>query len=334
MKSEGSYAIEARGLTKRYGKLLAVDSIDFDIEGGEIFGFLGPNGAGKTTTVMMLTTFLEPAAGTIRVHGYDLSRESLKARALMGIVPEESNIYTELAAEDNLLFAGKIYRMPRKARKQRARELLEMFGLSDKARVKAQEFSKGMRRRLTVAMALMHEPKLLFLDEPISGLDVQSARYIKTLMRDLNASGVTIFLTTHQIEVANELCHRVAIINQGRIATIGTPDELKNNIESVQTVAVTFDAPEGAGIPSLAGLPGVNHEIKSGNGRRLYTDSPGDVIPAVVDFAREHKLRITSLNTLGPSLEDVFLKITGQEVGAITAPSKGEGKRKKGGMGR
>ena len=334
MKSEGSYAIEARGLTKRYGKLLAVDSIDFDIESGEIFGFLGPNGAGKTTTVMMLTTFLEPAAGTIRVHGYDLSRESLKARALMGIVPEESNIYTELAAEDNLLFAGKIYRMPRKARKQRARELLEMFGLSDKARVKAQEFSKGMRRRLTVAMALMHEPKLLFLDEPISGLDVQSARYIKTLMRDLNASGVTIFLTTHQIEVANELCHRVAIINQGRIATIGTPDELKNNIESVQTVAVTFDAPEGAGIPSLAGLPGVNHEIKSGNGRRLYTDSPGDVIPAVVDFAREHKLRITSLNTLGPSLEDVFLKITGQEVGAITAPSKGEGKRKKGGMGR
>lgn len=334
MKSEGSYAIEARGLTKRYGKLLAVDSIDFDIESGEIFGFLGPNGAGKTTTVMMLTTFLEPAAGTIRVHGYDLSRESLKARALMGIVPEESNIYTELAAEDNLLFAGKIYRMPRKARKQRARELLEMFGLSDKARVKAQEFSRGMRRRLTVAMALMHEPKLLFLDEPISGLDVQSARYIKTLMRDLNASGVTIFLTTHQIEVANELCHRVAIINQGRIATIGTPDELKTNIESVQTVAVTFDAPEGAGIPSLAELPGVNHEIKSGNGRRLYTDSPGDVIPAVVDFAREHALRIASLNTLGPSLEDVFLKITGQEVGAITAPSKGEGKRKKGGMGR
>jgi ABC-2 type transport system ATP-binding protein len=334
MKSEGSYAIEARGLTKRYGKLLAVDSIDFDIESGEIFGFLGPNGAGKTTTVMMLTTFLEPAAGTIRVHGYDLSRESLKARALMGIVPEESNVYTELAAEDNLLFAGKIYRMPRKARKQRARELLEMFGLSDKARVKAQEFSRGMRRRLTVAMALMHEPKLLFLDEPISGLDVQSARYIKTLMRDLNASGVTIFLTTHQIEVANELCHRVAIINQGRIATIGTPDELKTSIESVQTVAVTFDAPEGAGIPSLAGLPGVNHEIKSGNGRRLYTDSPGDVIPAVVGFAREHALRISSLNTLGPSLEDVFLKITGQEVGAITAPSKGEGKRKKGGMGR
>jgi len=330
--SELLSAIEVSGLSKRYGKLLAVDNIDFHVKDGEIFGFMGPNGAGKTTTVMMLTSFLEPTAGTIRIHDYDLSVKSLEARATMGIVPEESNIYTELTALDNLLFAGKIYRMSRKARKRRAEELLEVFGLSDRANVKTQEFSKGMRRRLTVAMALIHEPKLLFLDEPISGLDVQSTRYIKKLVHDLNTSGVTIFLTTHQIEVANELCNRVAIINQGRIATIGTPDELKANIESVQTVAVTFDTPEGNNVPSLDGLKGVNHEIKSGNGRRLYTDSPADVIPAVIDFAREHGLRITSLNTLGPSLEDVFLKITGQEVGTITTSPGGEGKRGKGGM--
>ncbi len=336
MTSEGLPAIEARGLTKYYGKLLAVDNIDFDIGDGEIFGFLGPNGAGKTTTVMMLTTLLEPTAGTIKIHGYDLSKESLAVRALMGIVPEESNVYTELTAEDNLLFAGKIYKMPRKARKRRAEELLEMFGLSDRAHVKTQEFSRGMRRRLTVAMALIHEPKILFLDEPISGLDVQSARHIRTLVRNLNESGVTVFLTTHQIEVASELCHRVAIIDNGRIATIGTPDELKANIESVQTVVVTFDATGEDNVPSLAGLPGVNHEVKSGNQRRLYTDSPADVIPAVVDFARKHGLRITNLSTLGPSLEDVFLKITGQEVGSIPAPSGGEGKRggkrRKGGM--
>ncbi len=337
MRSEGLLAIEAHQLTKHYDKLVAVDSIDFDIRNGEIFGFLGPNGAGKTTTVMMLTTFLEPTAGTIRIHGYDLSTDSLSARALMGIVPEESNIYTELTAEANLLFAGKIYRMPRKERERRAQELLEIFGLADKARVKLQEFSRGMRRRLTVAMALMHNPKLLFLDEPIAGLDVQSARYIKTLVRDLNESGVTIFLTTHQIEVANELCHRVAIIDHGRIATIGTPDELKASIESVQTVAVTFDAAEDDKIPSLAGLPGVNHEVGSGDRRQLYTDSPADVIPAVVNFSREHGLRLISLNTLGPSLEDVFLKITGQEVGSVTAPSGDErkrgGKRRKGVMG-
>jgi len=338
MKSERIPAIEARGLTKRYGNLLAVDNIDFNVDDGEIFGFLGPNGAGKTTTVMMLTTFLEPSAGDVRIHGYDIARQSLSARTLMGIVPEESNIYTELTAEGNLLFGGKLYRMSRKVRKKRAGELLEMFGLSDRASVKVQEFSRGMRRRLTVAMALMHEPKLLFLDEPIAGLDVQSARHIKTLVRDLNASGVTVFLTTHQIEIASELCHRVAIINKGSIATIGTPAELKASIESVQTVAVTFDAPENANVPSLAELPGVNHEVKSGNGRRLYTDSPADVIPAVVDFARKHELRIINLNTLGPSLEDVFLKITGQEVGSIASPPEGEGKRGgkrgKGGMGK
>ena len=336
MESDVLPAIEARGLTKRYGKLLAVDSIDFDIRDGEVFGFLGPNGAGKTTTLMMLTTFLKPTAGTIRIHGYDVSREPIWARSLMGIVPEESNIYTELTAGDNLLFAGRIYRMPRRARKQRARELLGMFGLSEKAHVKAQEFSRGMRRRLTVAMALMHDPKILFLDEPISGLDVQSARYIKTLVRDLNASGVTVFLTTHQIEVANELCHRVAIIDHGRIATIGAPDELKASIESVQTVSVVFDVPEGSNIPSLAGLPGVNHEVKSGNQRRLYTDSPADTIPAIVDFSREHELGIINLNTSGPSLEDVFIKITGQEVGSVPAPSRGERergeKRRRGGM--
>jgi len=338
MDAAVSPAIEARGLTKRYGKLLAVDSIDFDVGDGEIFGFLGPNGAGKTTTVKMLTTFLEPTAGTIRIHGHDVARESLPARALMGIVPEESNIYTELTAAGNLLFAGKIYRMPRKERKKRAEELLEIFGLADKARVKAQEFSKGMRRRLTVAMALMHNPRLLFLDEPISGLDVQSTRYIKKLVRDLNASGVTIFLTTHQIEVASELCHRVAIINHGRIATIGTPDELKASIESVQTVSVTFDSSEGDNIPSLAALPGVNHEVRSGNQLRLYTDSPAEVIPAVVDFSREHGLHMISLNTFGPSLEDAFLKITGQEVGSVTASPGDEGmrggKRRKGGMER
>lgn len=328
MNSNEAPAIETRGLTKRYDKILAVNGIGFEVKAGEIFGFLGPNGAGKTTTLMMITTFLEPTSGEIRIHGYNLPRESLKARALMGIVPEESNVYMELTTEANLLFAGRIYGMSKKARKQRASELLEIFGLSGKARVKAQELSKGMRRRLTMGMALMHNPTLLFLDEPISGLDVQSTIYIKKLVRELNASGVTVFLTTHQIGVASELCHRVAIINNGSIATIGTPDELRDSIESVQTVEVAFDVPDGRDLKSLASIPGVTHEMVTGNRLRLYTDNPSQVIPAVVDFARENSLRITSLNTIGPSLEDVFLKITGQEVG--TAPVQSEAKRGKG----
>ncbi|MBD3182001.1 ATP-binding cassette domain-containing protein [Candidatus Poribacteria bacterium] len=331
-------AIEIRGLTKYYGKFLAVDDVDFDVGRGEIFGFLGPNGAGKTTTVMMITTFLEPTAGSIRIHDYELPKESIEARTLMGIVPEESNVYTELTAEGNLRFTGKIYRMSRKDRNKRAKELLDIFGLTEKAHTKVQEFSKGMRRRLTVAMALMHNPKILFLDEPISGLDVQSARYIKKLVRDLNKSGVTIFLTTHQIEVANELCHRVAIIDRGRIATIGTPDELKGSIESVQIVEVSFKTPEDSKIPSLSGINGVNHELRSGSIFRLYTDNPTEVIPSVIDFSREHGLSLKSLNTLGSSLEDVFLKITGQEVGLVTGMYGDEKspirKRGKGRMGK
>ena len=333
MASDKVPAIETRGLTKRYDKVLAVDNIDFVVNAGEIFGFLGPNGAGKTTTLMMVTTFLEPTSGEIRIHGYQLPKESIKARALMGIVSEESNVYVDLTAEANLLFAGRIYGMPKKARKQRAKELLELFGLAEKANTKAQELSKGMRRRLTMGMALMHNPTLLFLDEPISGLDVQSTMYIKKLVRDLNASGVTIFLTTHQIGVASELCHRVAIINNGCIATIGTPDELRDSIESVQTVEVAFEVPDGCDLKAIARIPGVNHELVKGNRLRLYTDSPPEVIPAVVDFAREHSLRITSLNTIGPSLEDVFLKITGQEVGSAAAQpemKKGKGRGKGG----
>jgi len=325
---DGAFAIEARGLTKRFGRLLAVDGIDFDVRRGEVFGFLGPNGAGKTTTVMMLTTLLKPTAGTIRIEGHDISRDCVQAKARMGIVPEVSNVYTELSVRGNLLFSGKLYRLPRTARRQRAELLLRMFGLADKADVKAAELSKGMRRRLTVAMALVHEPTILFLDEPISGLDVRSARALKEMVREFNERGATIFLTTHQIEVANELCHRVAIINEGRIATVGTPEELKASIESVQAVEVLF-ADEVEKVPSLAGLAHVSREVTWGNRRRLFTDSPGEVIGQVVEVSRQRNLRLASINTLGPSLEDVFLKITGGEIGARKSPDDASDRRRK-----
>jgi len=315
MNDRDDMAIEAGGLTKRYGDLLAVDAIDFDVRRGEVFGFLGPNGAGKTTTVKMLTTLLEPTAGTIRVDGFDVAREPVAAKARMGVVPEESNVYIELSARANLLFAGQLHGLRRAERRARADDLLERFGLSNRARSKVREFSKGMRRRLTVAMALMNRPSILFLDEPISGLDVRSARAIKSLVRRLNESGVTVFLTTHQIEVANELCHRVAIIHHGRIATTGKPANLRAGINSVQTVEVTF-AGEPADIPSLADLSGVSREVALRDGRRLFTDRPADVIPALVEIARRHGLRIASLNTFGPSLEDVFISVTGGDVGA------------------
>jgi len=195
-------AIEVYNLTKYYGDLLAVDHISFRVRQGEVFGFLGPNGAGKTTTQRMLTTLLEPTEGRILIFGHDLARNPYPVKRRMGLVPEESTVYTELTAWDNLMFTARLYRVPRSERAKRAQELLEAFGLWEKRNVTVENFSKGMRRRLSIAMAIIHRPALLFLDEPTSGLDAQSARAIRDLIRRLNAEGTTIFLTTHQIEAA------------------------------------------------------------------------------------------------------------------------------------
>jgi ABC-2 type transport system ATP-binding protein len=314
---EHDKAIESSDLTKYYRDLLAIDHISFEVEAGEVFGFLGPNGAGKTTTVRMLTTLLEPTEGTARIHGYDIRRQVYRAKRQFGMVPEESNIYDELTAWDNLMFTGQLYRVPRGARERRAEELLELFGLQEKRNVKVQFFSRGMQRRLTIAMALIHRPRLLFLDEPTTGLDVQSARAIKELIRQLNAKEVTIFLTTHQIEEASQLCDRVAIINHGQIAAIDTPERLKRAFQAVQSVEVGFDRSGPEHQAALAALAGVTTVVKQGDRWRLYTADPPALLPQVMAYAEGEHLRVMALNTLGPSLEDVFLKITGRGVGTV-----------------
>jgi ABC-2 type transport system ATP-binding protein len=305
------HAICVENLTKYYGPLLAVDHISFEVRRGEIFGFLGPNGAGKTTTHRMLTTLLEPSEGRIVTNGHDLAREAYPVKQQMGLVPEESNVYTELTAWDNLMFTARLYRVAGTERAARIRELLEAFGLWEKRDVKAEDFSKGMRRRLSIAMAIIHRPSLLFLDEPTPGLDAQSARAIRELIRDMNAEGTTIFLTTHQIEEANLLCDRVAIIHHGQIAAIDTPERLKAAFQQVQSVEVAVEPDGQAHGEALSALPGVNEAVKMGDKWRLYTDDPGALVPLVVRYVGEHGLHIIGLSTFGPSLEDVFLRITG-----------------------
>ena len=335
-------AIEVKNLTKYYGRpgagpsarlrtgVLAVDHVNFEVHQGEVFGFLGPNGAGKTTTQRMLTTLLEPTEGRILINGHDLAHDAYPVKRRMGLVPEESNVYTELTAWDNLMFTARIYRVGRGERTVRARELLETFGLWEKRDVKAQDFSKGMRRRLSIAMAIIHKPALLFLDEPTPGLDAQSARAIRDLIRQLNAEGTTIFLSTHQIEEANQLCDRVAIIDHGQIAAIDTPERLKQAFQRVQSVEVALE-PDGQthGEP-LSALAGVTTSVKMGDKWRLYTQDPSALLPQVMDYARSHDLRVVSLSTLGPSLEDVFLEITGQQVGAVRHKTEGSKPRRRG----
>ena len=311
-----NYVIEVKNLTKYYEKFLAVDHIDFNVKEGEIFGFLGPNGAGKTTTQRMLTTLLTPTEGRILINGYDLSSDSYSAKQKIGLVPEESNVYTELSAWDNLMFTASLYRVPRQEKGKRAQELLEIFGLWEMRDVKTESYSKGMRRRLSIAMGIIHKPTLLFLDEPTPGLDAQSIRAIWDLIRKMNAEGTTVFITTHQIEEANQLCERVAIISHGKIAAIDTPQRLKANFQRVQSVEVAFE-PYNQSQITLADLQGVSNLIKIADKWRLYTDDPSTLLPRIVQYAESHQLRIVSLNTLGPSLEDVFLEITGGQVGNV-----------------
>lgn len=316
-------AIRAVNLTKYYGELCAVDHISFEVKKGEIFGFLGPNGAGKTTTVRMLTGISTPTEGTAEIMGYDIQRQSVEAKELMGMVPDISNVYTDLSAWDNLIFTGRLYDMPKADRESRAKELLEMFELYDRRDEKLQEYSRGMRRRICIAMALVNKSSILFLDEPTSGLDVQSVLTIRGLIRKLNQEGLTIFLTTHNMEEASQMCDRVAIINKGKIVAIDTPEKLKRTIESLQSVEVAFEgATRNVGV-DLKGLSGVSEVVKQGDKFRLYTDDPSGVLAELWDYVKTNGLKMVTVNTLGPSLEDVFVKLTGIRPGAGDREGRG-----------
>ena len=288
-----------------------MDHIDFEVKKKEIFGFLGPNGAGKTTTIRMLTGISIPTEGTATIMGYDIESQSVEAKEQMGIVPDVSNVYNELSAWDNLIFTGKLYDIPKTYRENRAEELLRMFGLFDRCKEKVQGFSRGMKRRICIAMALMNRSHILFLDEPTSGLDVQSVLVIRDLIRKLNEQGLTVFLTTHNIEEASQMCDHVAIINHGRIAVIDTPERLKRTVENLQSVEVAFETVSPNTLEELREFPGVSNVVKEGDKFILITNDPTSVLASTWNYAQKNNLRLITVNTLGPSLEDVFVKLTG-----------------------
>lgn len=307
-------AIEVSHLSKRFGALTALDDISFSVSEGETFGFLGPNGAGKTTTIRILTGISAPSGGTAAIFGKDIIRDTITTRKQVGIVHETSNIYDDLTAWQNLMFTAELYTVGKYEREKRGSELLELFGLLERQHDKVHGFSKGMKRRLTLAMGLINNPRLLFLDEPTSGLDVQSNLIIRDVIRDLTAQGVTVFLTTHNIEEANLTCDRVAIINRGRIAAIDSPERLKKTIQSAQSVEVAFDAAVPHRMEDLKRIPKVSEVRKEGDKFRLFTEDPSSVIPAIMDYAKNSNTRVLSMTTFGPSLEDVFIKLTGLEI--------------------
>jgi len=247
-------AIEVKDLTKLFGQLVAVDHVSFQVNEGEFFGFLGPNGAGKTTTIRMLTGIIKKNSGEAFVMGYPSG--SIRAKQLSGVMPELSNAYLDLTAWGNLMLIAELYRISVNQAKERAESLLQQLGLFERKDSLASTYSMGMRKRLILCMALLSNPQILFLDEPTSGLDVQSVRFMRALLRNLKQQGKTIFLTTHNMDEAAEMCERVAIINHGKIVALDSPDKLSITAGRVYLVDVSFDktvSPE-----MLGNLPGVN----------------------------------------------------------------------------
>jgi ABC-2 type transport system ATP-binding protein len=304
-------AIEVYGLAKTYDSVVALGGISFEVEEGEAFGFLGPNGAGKTTTIKMLTGLSRPTAGSARVLGYDIASEIIKAKKAFGVVPEQSNMYDELSGMENLLFMEQLYNMPRPGRLTRAEELLKTFGLFERKDFKFATYSRGMKRALTIAAALVHKPRLLFLDEPTVGLDVVAARSLRTIIKQLKESGITVFLTTHYLEEADILCDRIALLVKGKIVAIDTPASLKSMAEERPALEVSFKTPLIKAADELGRILSGLAVIKVDDRIRIYGGDADVVLHAILGYATENRTQVASVSSLKPSLEDAFVKLTG-----------------------
>ena len=228
--------IEVKNLTKSFDDFKAVKGISFNVEKGEVFGFLGPNGAGKTTTINMLTGLAKPTSGEITISGKDGIKNIKKVQQIIGIVPDESNLYDDMSGFDNLVFCASLYGMKKEAREKKAKELLNLFSLDDTGNRPFKAYSKGMKRKLTIAAGIIHEPEILFLDEPTTGIDVESARQIRRMIKELNNNGTTIFLTTHYIEDAERLCHRIGFIVGGNVIKVSNVQKLMTEAQQENIV--------------------------------------------------------------------------------------------------
>ena len=310
-------AIIVDGLAKRFGEVQAVSDLSFEVPEGELFGFLGPNGAGKTTTINMLTGLARPDAGSIRIAGIDCAGNPKAAQHLIGVVPDESNLYPELTGFDNLCFCAALYGIRKKERESRARELLETFGLAEAAKRKFGGYSKGMKRKLTIAAGIIHKPRILFLDEPTTGIDVASARQLRQLLSDLHRAGTTIFLTTHYIEEAERLCDRIAFVVSGRVVRIDTVEHLVQPIQEKYVVQIAY----ANSLNNIQGrlsefFPILHFTIPEHGLIRVEADEPVRVGP-IVRYLEDQGAEVKEARRIRLSLEDIFVQITGIEADAM-----------------
>lgn len=329
-KSAGQRPVEeilrAERLRKHFQDVKAVDGVDFAVHRGEIFGFLGPNGAGKTTTINLLTGLARPTSGAMFLEGKDYTARPKTAQAFMGIVPDESNLYEDLDGFGNLTFCAALYGMGKRERQDRARSLLAQFGLDKTGKRPFKAYSKGMKRKLTIAAGIIHSPPILFLDEPTTGIDVASARQIRGLIKELNAGGTTVFLTTHYIEEAERLCRRIAFIVGGRIVKVGTTEELMSEHQRETVLDVVTGGLGPDVVEALRGrFPDFTMHRPDEKRLRVVSMGPISLVP-LLGFLDGKGIVVTEAKLIRPSLEDVFVKVTGIESGLMMQEREGRKK--------
>ncbi len=306
--------IEIKGLTKRFGGFTAVDKMNLSVREGEIFGFLGPNGAGKTTTISMLTTLITPTEGTAMIAGHDLLKEGIKVREVIGVVPQSFALFPELTAAENLSYIGKLYGLSSTVVKERTVELLKTVSLYDHRDRIAGVFSGGMKQRLSLAASIMSNPKILFMDEPTTGLDPQSRIAMRELTKRLNKAGMTIVYTTHDMDEAEKICDRITIMDKGKIIADGTSKELKQKILPGNLFEVEIESPTKEIVAELRKLPFVTSAELSENLIIIAVKQRQGTFERLSDFFRRQGHEILEIRSKEPSLEEVFIQLTKKDL--------------------
>jgi ABC-2 type transport system ATP-binding protein len=302
----------AKDLTKSFGDIHAVKGISLQVAQGEVFGLLGPNGAGKTTTISMLTGLLEPSGGEIVVGGLNLREHTKEVKAMMGLVPQEMALYMTLSARQNLRFFGRTYGLGGKELRHRVDEVLEMIGLTDRADDAVEDYSGGMKRRVNIGAGLLHKPDILFLDEPTVGVDPQSRNAIFESVETLNRAGMSVIYTTHYMEEAQRLCHRVAIVDEGKLIALDTPTALIRSLGGgVVLLSVSETAPDDLA-ERIAEAPAVRSTTRSDGQLKIETQRLQEALISTLDITNQLDVPITGLEILEPNLESVFLHLTGK----------------------
>jgi ABC-2 type transport system ATP-binding protein len=306
--------IEIKSLTKRFGNFTAVDNMNLNVREGEIFGFLGPNGAGKTTTISMLTTLIKPTNGSALINGYDLMTQGVKVREIIGVVPQTFALFPELTAEENLEYIGKLYGLSKSVIKERSDYLLKTVSLYEHRQRIAGVFSGGMKQRLSLATSIISNPKILFMDEPTTGLDPQSRIAIRELTKQLNGQGMTVIYTTHDMDEADKICDRITIMDKGKIVADGTSEELKNMISDGKTIEVELESFSTEILTEIKRLPYVTSAEKSGNLIFIKVKAKDGVFYKLSDFFHRKKVIVDEIRFKEHTLEDVFIQLTKKDL--------------------